>query len=656
MAVKASDQVTIAVGVDVASVETYYKLQSSIANPPSKPTTADPSDWTNTEPTYDGTATNTLYTCQKTTLTDNSFLWGAVSKSSSYEAAKSAWNLANSAYEATQPIESKTFTGIIGSGTNDAAGASLYFAKVHPTDYYSTWVVKLHIEVTSPLTYQQNIDISVSGYTNAFVAFDSFTARSGSAVGLYFINLYCAKQAGITAGKGHALGFGLRASTNPLNTTYARTIRVDVLELINCTLSFIETPVKYADMDGTGSTNYQALTEMSVVTNGQNATNNANSYDRTLHNNALKTASENVTGKSYAIIATSLIGYIDSLSGYQTIVSGSVINITKPLLWGTGNVGKSTTFANSYEVYPSQTVRNNIANWTGTTYNLVYLFGVLNGTQLTVDTNVFTDILPTEEDGKVYIPIGILYSTYQIAFRTSSDLWAFVDGKFRQVDASTIISSHRIYYRTETANSSLTAPTTWVEEATGNVYNQWTTKVPPLAVSTAVGQTKYLYLYTCEQRKRLDGTTLCTKVLLDENTTVINGGSIITNSITANQIAAGAITAEKLNATNINASNSLTIGALSTSTQSSILNSELSADIASAAKRTDVSIAVTAIDYTAGTANLQASLYIDGVLTTSGVTYQWLKDGTNISGQTSRTLSVTSAMGLSHVYSCTATY
>ena len=153
-----------------------------------------------------------------------------------------------------------------------------------------------------------------------------------------------------------------------------------------------------------------------------------------------------------------------------------------------------------------------------------------------------------------------------------------------------------------------------------------------------------------------DGKVGYTSVLLDNTITVIDGGSIITNSITANQIAAGAITAEKLNATNINASNSLTIGALSTSTQSSILNSELSADIASAAKRTDVSIAVTAIDYTAGTATLQASLYIDGVLTTSGVTYQWLKDGTNISGQTSRTLSVTSAMGLSHVYSCTATY
>ena len=78
--------------------------------------------------------------------------------------------------------------------------------------------------------------------------------------------------------------------------------------------------------------------------------------------------------------------------------------------------------------------------------------------------------------------------------------------------------------------------------------------------------------------------------------------------------------------------------------------------IAAAAKRTDVSIAVTAINYDLGTATLQATLYIDGTATTSGVTYKWLKDGTVISGQTGRTLSVTAAMGLSHVYSCTVTY
>ena len=97
MAAIATASITITVTVDVGQVDIYYLVQSSTLTPPSKPTEASPSGWSTTEPSYDGTSTNTLYTCQKTTLTDGTFYWSAVSRSSSYEASKSAWNKADSA-------------------------------------------------------------------------------------------------------------------------------------------------------------------------------------------------------------------------------------------------------------------------------------------------------------------------------------------------------------------------------------------------------------------------------------------------------------------------------------------------------------------------------------------------------------------------------
>lgn len=124
MTIKARDQVTISIGVDVASVDTYYKLQASTASVPQKPTTESPSGWSTTEPGYDGTTTNTLYTCQKTTLTDGTFYWGAVSKSSSYEAAKQAANGVNSLSQtvttlsnnyATFKQETETFESTVGT-------------------------------------------------------------------------------------------------------------------------------------------------------------------------------------------------------------------------------------------------------------------------------------------------------------------------------------------------------------------------------------------------------------------------------------------------------------------------------------------------------------------------------------------------------------
>ncbi len=79
---------------DIDSVTWYYKLQASTASPPAKPTTATPSGWTTTEPTYTAGSTNSLYVCQKTAFSDGTFEYSNVSLSSSYEAAKAAYNRA----------------------------------------------------------------------------------------------------------------------------------------------------------------------------------------------------------------------------------------------------------------------------------------------------------------------------------------------------------------------------------------------------------------------------------------------------------------------------------------------------------------------------------------------------------------------------------
>lgn len=137
-------------------------------------------------------------------------------------------------------------------------------------------------------------------------------------------------------------------------------------------------------------------------------------------------------------------------------------------------------------------------------------------------------------------------------------------GKADKSDANQY--EQQIYYRTTAAKTFVESdyPTTFITTTT-NVYNQWTRKVPPLAASTASGQTKYPYLYTCIQRKAVDGTVTHTAAALDSSITVIDGGNIVTGTVTAN----------KLNASDINASNSLSIGALTTATQDDVLNSKM---------------------------------------------------------------------------------
>lgn len=102
MAVKASVTITISKYRDTDSITRYYKLQASTAAAPAVPTTLTPSGWSTSEPTYTSGSTNTLYYTDCVIFSDGTFQYtddgnGKAVKSSSYEAAKEAYNKAQAA-------------------------------------------------------------------------------------------------------------------------------------------------------------------------------------------------------------------------------------------------------------------------------------------------------------------------------------------------------------------------------------------------------------------------------------------------------------------------------------------------------------------------------------------------------------------------------
>lgn len=108
MAVKAKAEITISRIVDIEKVTRYYLLQSSTSATPSKPTANPPGgSWTTTEPAFGSDTTKTLYFVDLTVMTNGTFSYSAVSKSSSYEAAKEAWNKANNAQNTANDAKDK---------------------------------------------------------------------------------------------------------------------------------------------------------------------------------------------------------------------------------------------------------------------------------------------------------------------------------------------------------------------------------------------------------------------------------------------------------------------------------------------------------------------------------------------------------------------
>ena len=95
MAVKAQAAITLSTIRDLQSCTRYYLLQSSTSAAPSKPTAKPPgSGWATAEPAYSPGSTTSLYIVDLNVFTDGSYAYSDVSLSSSYEAAKAAYNMA----------------------------------------------------------------------------------------------------------------------------------------------------------------------------------------------------------------------------------------------------------------------------------------------------------------------------------------------------------------------------------------------------------------------------------------------------------------------------------------------------------------------------------------------------------------------------------
>lgn len=118
MAVKASATITLTSYRDTQSVTRYYKLQPAGSSAPLKPETKPPSsDWTDSEPACD--ISKELYFCDLTIFSNGEWEYSKVSKSTSYEAAKEAYNKAQSAKDSIDNLDIGGRNLLINSGFKD---------------------------------------------------------------------------------------------------------------------------------------------------------------------------------------------------------------------------------------------------------------------------------------------------------------------------------------------------------------------------------------------------------------------------------------------------------------------------------------------------------------------------------------------------------
>jgi hypothetical protein len=510
MAVKASSNITLYHVIDVVSVTIYYLLQSSTANPPAKPTTDNPGgNWSTTEPTYTEGSTNTLYTVTKTKFSDGTFEYTPVSKSSSYEAAKSAYNIA---YDANQKMLAKELiVGTQTAATNAWTGVAS-FASLHDGQEIIYWLPWAGNSNGATL----NLTLSGGNTTGAKNVYYGGTSRvtthypAGSIIRMVYrenvsISGSTTKYTGWWCDANYADGNTydrLRFQNNiKTNKQYVWANRLIVSDdngyfpLRNGSSFNKDRSMLWAGTNlgplSTGNNNYIAFPGWDMRYNAYQYYANSKWNDGTVYNlidvnigsnkmysgNKITGTSTTATIFNQSGITAAVVNdrYVNTDNGnyYKCTVAGAAtvakwvyegnsrIPEGQRIYWGahlthTDGSAKATATAISSVAIGDKYINHSTgrlyectkagasgtAQWTDKGVILqnnktVYLVGVIHGQTITADSVPFVTEEPTEEDGKIYMAIGMAFQVYACGLFPEHPIFMYKGSEFKSIEQIT---------------------------------------------------------------------------------------------------------------------------------------------------------------------------------------------------------------------------
>jgi len=217
MAIKASASITLSSIRDLQSCTRYYLLQSSTSAKPAKPTTKPPGgNWVTAEPSYTAGSTNSLYFCDLNVFSDGDYAYSDVSLSSSYEAAKAAYNKALTAENTAEQAlaNAECIVGTQTASTNAWTGRAS-FASLQDGQVIMYWLPYAGTSTAATL----NLTLSGGGTTGAKEVYINATTRCTThiAAGNMVQMVY---RVGVTIGTATYTGWWISRALN--DNTYDR--------------------------------------------------------------------------------------------------------------------------------------------------------------------------------------------------------------------------------------------------------------------------------------------------------------------------------------------------------------------------------------------------------------------------------------------------
>lgn len=453
-----------------------------------------------------------------------------------------------------------------------------YFMSVRPDDWYKVWRVsfKLHTYCPNYPTVNSITFSTISGRQNGFTYMNF---NDYDSTGHYYISCYPLTAVGYNAGYGHAIGNSIFYASNYTTKAYYRTFEVDLIQTQNCTVTFLETPVKWTQWEGTGTTNYGTLLNLNASSRGLQQSGDANDpnyQNRIYYSSAWKTYAplyryqillqksenellpinsiNNTTGTTKTLTTESFnpfgeIFYYSSTTNYAT--AGATIAANATL----------------YKQMHSLDLRYSFNKGsTLTAWKRVYIVAQLqqDGSAVLASSPIAQD-LPTTDDGYIYILLGHAINTTNIELYYNHPVCRFKNGKL-QVLTEQIQVSQNAFSNIKVGSTTVTADTktdtlelvagnniTLTPDATNDKVTITATDTTYQSKAAANGGTEVSLVttgqkYTWNNKTSNTGTVTSVAIANDTNGGLTVSGSPITSSGTVKLKHTNQVTAQNTQA------------------------------------------------------------------------------------------------------------
>lgn len=363
------------------------------------------------------------------------------------------------------PIMSKTFTTklyVSSSGEN-------YYQTVFnitPDLYDAIWRVRyrLTFTVAGHNDYNAVYDCSMSGRSQTLYSYHCYNSLVN-----YPIYYHCLFR-GASLSYPHEIGFRIASSYG--DAAVQKTVKVDIIEAVNCTTAFFDDIKSYKNV---AITNY-ARTDINATSNGLQETSDNDTTGRDYVHGAY-----GINGPDFRLAPSSIFGYDENqkaqgISLYQDGYTSSTTNMNTARIYNTAGFvwEKGLWYTNSGTNYavnanlnfsPAEAFyavdfrytdnvyahKTNVSELGMVARKPIYLRGTIGNNGLfylspmtanhnnTAYQKVWTQEVPTSDDDYVYWFVGYAYynssyeaSGYQVDLTTENKLYWFHDGRFQE--------------------------------------------------------------------------------------------------------------------------------------------------------------------------------------------------------------------------------